>query len=145
LAKGKHLLIDCRNVPRETCLDDRRVLNAMASAAERAGATVISQVRYRFGADSAPGFTAMVLLDESHCSAHSYADLGLIALDVFTCGNTDPKDVLAYLREELELGDITVHECARFFEAGEAPIRELREVACGSTDTPRLAQEPAAV
>lgn len=112
--KGRHLLIDCRNVPRDVCLNDRLILEAMASAATRAGATVISQVRYRFGHDSPPGFTAMVLLDESHCSAHCYADLGLIALDVFTCGNTDPRDVLAFIREEVDLGDVSVMQMPRF-------------------------------
>jgi S-adenosylmethionine decarboxylase len=114
LHKGKHLLVDCRNVARHLCLDDRLVLNAMARAAERAGSTVISQVRYKFGADSPPGFTAMCLLDESHCSAHSYADLGLIALDVFTCGATNPRDVLAYIREEVDLGDVEIREVKRF-------------------------------
>jgi len=114
LYRGKHLLIDCRNVSREVCLDDKAVLKAMARGAERAGATVISQVRYHFEHNSPPGFTAMVLLDESHCSAHSYADLGLIALDVFTCGNTNPHDVLKYMQEELDLGDVTVREMGRF-------------------------------
>ncbi len=112
--RGKHLLIDCRNVSRDVCLDDKAVLKAMASSAERAGATVISQVRYHFEHNSAPGFTAMVLLDESHCSAHLYADLGLIALDVFTCGETNPHDVLKYMQEELDLGDVSIREFGRF-------------------------------
>jgi S-adenosylmethionine decarboxylase len=86
----------------------------MARGATRAGATVISQVRYHFGHNSAPGFTAMCLLDESHCSAHCYADLGLIALDVFTCGETDPNDVLRYIREEVDLGDVSILEMPRF-------------------------------
>ncbi len=112
--KGRHLLMDCRNVAREVCLNDRRVLDVMARSAERAGATVVSQVRYKFGSDSPPGFTAVVLLDESHCSAHTYADLGLIAMDVFTCGNTNPRDVARYIQEELDLGDVTVTEVGRF-------------------------------
>lgn len=112
--KGRHLLMDCRNVAREVCLNDRLVLNVMARSAERAGATVVSQVRYKFGSDSPPGFTAVVLLDESHCSAHTYADLGLIAMDVFTCGNTNPRDVLRYIQEELDLGDVTITEVGRF-------------------------------
>jgi S-adenosylmethionine decarboxylase len=86
----------------------------MARAAERAGANVISQVRYKFGSDSPPGFTAVIVLDESHCSAHTYADLGLIAMDVFTCGNTDPATVLDYIREELDLGDVSVQVAKRF-------------------------------
>ena len=114
--KGKHLLIDCRNVSREVCLDDQAMLNAMARAAEKAGASVISQIRYHFGHNSPPGFTSMVLLDESHCSAHTYADQGMIAMDIFTCGTTDPHQVLRYLRNELDLGDISVRVVDRFFD-----------------------------
>jgi len=118
----------------------------MAVAAERAGATVVSQVRYHFGHNSPPGFTAVVLLDESHCTAHTYADLGLIALDVFTCGSTEPRDVLAYLREEVDLGEVTIREVGRFpLEPGmeghgavlAAVANELAVAAPG--DGPRLA------
>ena len=114
MQKGKHLLIDCRGVSRDLCLDDRRLLEAMAEAASACGATVISQVRYRFGSDSPPGCTAIVLLDESHCSAHTYADLGLIAMDIFTCGDTDPRRVWGYLSALLDLGDTEVREVTRF-------------------------------
>ena len=122
--KGKHLLIDCHNVSRDVCLDDKLVLKAMARGAERAGATVISQVRYRFGHNSPPGFTAVILLDESHCSAHTYADDGLVAMDIFTCGSTDPLKVLACIREEVDLGEVTIRTMARFPE-GEARFSEL--------------------
>jgi S-adenosylmethionine decarboxylase len=90
------------------------MLAAMARGAKRAGANVISQVRYQFGHNSPPGFTAVVVLDESHCSCHTYADLGLVALDVFTCGRTDPQDVLAFIREEIELGDVAIRQMPRF-------------------------------
>ena len=86
MQKGQHLLVDCRNVAREVCLGDDAILDAMARAARRAGAKVISQVRYKFGQDSPPGFAALIMLDESPCSAHTYADDGMIAMDVFTCG-----------------------------------------------------------
>jgi S-adenosylmethionine decarboxylase len=114
LEKGKHLLVDCRNVSRDVCLNDGAMLAAMARGAKRAGANVISQVRYQFGHNSPPGFTAVVVLDESHCSCHTYADLGLVALDVFTCGRTDPQDVLAFIREEIELGDVAIRQMPRF-------------------------------
>lgn len=132
MEKGKHLLIDCRNVGRDTCLNDQGMLEAMARAARRAGANVISQVRYRFGHNSPPGFTAVIVLDESHVSAHTYADLGLIALDVFTCGDTDPADVLAYLREEIDLGEISVRAVPRFVADG----RRDRRI---EADEPKLA------
>jgi S-adenosylmethionine decarboxylase len=114
--KGNHLLIDCRNVARELCANDKLVLETMAQAAEQAGANVISAIRYKFGQDSPPGFTAIVMLDESHCSAHSYADLGLIAMDIFTCGKTDPREVLRLIRSRIDLGDVTVRAIGRFIE-----------------------------
>ncbi len=114
MEKGHHILIDCRNVPREVCLDDGKMLEVMARSAAKAGMHVISQVRYHFGHNSAPGYTCVCLLDESHVSAHTYADLGLIALDVFTCGKTDPAKILDYMREELDLGDVVVKRMPRF-------------------------------
>lgn len=117
MQKGRHLLIDCRNVARDVCLNDKLVMETMARAAERAGANVVSSIRYKFGQDSPPGFTAVVMLDESHCSAHTYADLGLIAMDVFTCGQTDPAEVLRLIREEIDLGDVSVQEVGRFVQS----------------------------
>jgi len=129
--KGKHLLVDCRRVSRDLCLNDKLVLRVMAGAAERAGATVISQVRYKFGADSPPGFAAVILLDESHCSAHTYADLGLIAMDLFTCGKTDPNLVLQFILEELDLGEITVREFERFEVTDEEQDATVESEECG--------------
>ncbi len=116
MGKGRHLLIDCRRVAREVCLDDERMLQAMSRAASAAGARVISQVRYAFGKDSPPGFAAVVMLDESHCSAHSYADDGLMALDIFTCGNVRPEDVLAGLHSQIDLGEVAIRSVDRFNE-----------------------------
>lgn len=112
--KGKHLLVDCVGVSRETCLDDRGVLRAMVNGAEKAGATVVGQMRYHFGHNSPPGFTCVCLLDESHCTAHAYADLGLIAMDIFTCGSTDPRDVFRFIQEQIDLGTVTIREHGRF-------------------------------
>ena len=115
--KGQHHLIDCRGVPRAICLDDRRLLETLAEAATLAGATVVSQIRYRFGDDSPPGCTAVVMLDESHCSVHTYADLGLMAFDVFTCGSTDPRQVWAHIQSKLGIEDVEIREVLRFVTA----------------------------
>ena len=114
MEKGRHLIADCRKVSQDICLNDGLMLEAMARAAKRAGAEVIAQFRYHFGHNSPPGFTAVIVLDESHCTAHSYADLGLIALDVFVCGNTDPHELLDHLREEIDLGEVSVRQIGRF-------------------------------
>ena len=115
--KGKHLLIDCHHVSRELCLNDQLLLESMAEAAQRAGATVISQIRYQFGNNSPAGCTAIVMLDESHCSVHTYADLGMLAMDVFTCGETDPMEVWEFVREKLSIEHAFLRTVTRFESA----------------------------
>ena len=61
------------------------------------------------GSTSPPGFAAVVLLDESHVSAHCYSDRGLLAIDAFTCGGTDPTSIVEELKQALyELSPATV-------------------------------------
>lgn len=96
-------------------------MESMAQAATEAGATVISQIRYRFGDISPAGCTAIVMLDESHVSVHTYADLGLMALDVFTCGGTDPEYVWELLRAKLNIDTDTVRMVPRF-ETADLPL-----------------------
>ena len=52
--------------------------------------------------DTEEGFTSVVLLDESHITCHSYTKQGLLALDVFTCGNTNPEIVANYIKEKIQ-------------------------------------------
>ena len=51
--------------------------------------------------DSPPGFAAVVLIDESHVTAHCYSERGILAIDVFTCGDSDPSAVAAMINDAL--------------------------------------------
>jgi S-adenosylmethionine decarboxylase len=53
------------------------------------------------GSVSPPGFAAVVLIDESHVTAHCYSDRGLLAIDAFTCGKTKPENIIDYLLQSL--------------------------------------------
>ena len=53
------------------------------------------------GTQSPPGFAAVVLLDESHVSAHCYYGKGLLAIDAFTCGNGDPNLIIDIIQNKL--------------------------------------------
>ncbi len=132
--KGQHLLVDCREVPRQLCVNDQLLLDTLAEATRNNGATVISQMRYQFGADSPPGCTAIVMLDESHCSVHTYADAGLVAFDFFTCGDTSPVAIWEEVRDKLGIKNATLRNVSRFdsalpdvpLAAAEAASRSLR-------------------
>lgn len=99
---GFHVMLDLAGVPRSACTDDGNLVKTLASASERAGCTVINSVRYRFGHDSPDGCTAFVMLDESHVAVHTYADDGLMAVDVFVCGDR-AREKAAGIVKELKL------------------------------------------
>lgn len=50
------------------------------------------------------GFTSVLLLDESHFTAHAYTDddKALLAMDIFTCGQTDTSIVADYVIKEIK-------------------------------------------
>ena len=67
---------------------------------------MISQIRRRFSHDSPPSFAALVLHKESRCPEHSYAERCWIALDSFAWRNSNPRHVLTYICEEIDLGKL---------------------------------------
>ena len=63
---------------------------------------VHSHVEQFDGSVSPIGFAAMVLIDESHVSAHCYSERGWLALDSFTCGGTDADGIMDILLQEIK-------------------------------------------
>lgn len=105
--KGKHIIIDvvgARIAPEDLKSTADRLIDAMVKAAKVAGARPVHQHLELFDGTVSPhGFAAVVMLDESHISAHCYSSDGLLAVDVFTCGSPEKTVVAAnHLTEFLE-------------------------------------------
>ena len=81
---GTEIRLDLIGVSRDLLLDGERMAEICSEAAKAAGATIKQVVFSNLGEDSPPGMTLAILLDESHITAHSYADDGLLAINVFT-------------------------------------------------------------
>jgi S-adenosylmethionine decarboxylase len=84
--KGTEIRVDLCDVERDVLMNAEQMERWCREAATKYGATVKASVHATLGEDSPPGITLAVLLDESHITVHTYADSGLMALNVFTCG-----------------------------------------------------------
>ena len=85
---GQHYLIDVAQC-NESILDDEDYLRQLLEAgAVMAGATVIKTESHKFDPQ---GVTAFCLLSESHISIHTWPEENRAAIDMFTCGDCDPK------------------------------------------------------
>lgn len=91
---GGHVLLDYVDAHGILQSTAEALVQGMRAAAITGGARVLMHhLEWFDGTVSPPGFASVVLLDESHISAHCYADQGLIAIDVFTCGQADPSAI----------------------------------------------------
>tara|TARA_B100000287_G_scaffold434840_1_gene500592 strand:+ start:1295 stop:1678 length:384 start_codon:yes stop_codon:yes gene_type:complete len=88
---GAHVLLDYVDYvsPRED--DGAWILELLRECVSESGIREVHAHVEAFDGNVSPlGFAAVVLIDESHVSAHCYSEKGLLAVDVFTCGDDDP-------------------------------------------------------
>lgn len=122
--KGSHVFMDYTGAFFEQKDPHRWVLSILQKAVELSPATEVHAHSVPFdGETSPPGFAAVVLIDESHITAHHYADRGMLALDCFTCGEADPDSIADFIHAALLEGAQDLHLVRR-----DRVRRFLREV-----------------
>ncbi len=101
-ARGKHIFLDYSEFFPAPSFNGDSMLELMKKAVANSSAREVhAHVEVFDGTVSPPGFAAVVLIDESHVSAHCYLDRGLLAIDAFTCGGTDPQVIVSQLKDAL--------------------------------------------
>jgi S-adenosylmethionine decarboxylase len=97
---GQHLLLTLSGCRPDRLNDEALLLKTVREAAIATGATVLEVRSHSF---QPQGFTAMVMLSESHASLHTYPERGIAFWDCFTCGlRCHPEDSIAKLVEALK-------------------------------------------
>ena len=100
VGRGLHIFLDYVNYTSPVENDGEWILNKIRENVKKAGIREVhSHVEIFDGTISPPGFAAVVLVDESHVTAHCYSKIGLLAIDVYTCGNNDPQIIVDNLKE----------------------------------------------
>ncbi len=122
--RGREVRMDLEGVEAEKLLDGELLASMCSEAARLAGATVVNKTWANLGINdgSPPGCTVAVLLNESHITLHTYSDMGLVAVNVFTCGTkADCERALAFIAEFLG-GRVSFKDsCVRFHSEVETP------------------------
>ena len=89
--KGIHYIYDFVNIKTKNAKDyNKRINKILDQIIEECELNQIDKSNNLFkeeNCNTPPGFAIVRVLDESHISAHSYSDIGILAVDIFTCGN----------------------------------------------------------
>jgi S-adenosylmethionine decarboxylase len=103
LTKGKHIFVDFIGINGNEKELGEFVFNLMIDSVEtNTSMKIVHKYLCILNGDTPPGFTSVLLLDESHFTTHSYSEEGLLAIDLFTCGKTDTTKVIAYFIDKLK-------------------------------------------
>jgi len=85
---GKHFLLNLYGCPFKLLDDPVILIDLLENAAYDSGAHVSQSIYKKF---KPQGVTVLTLLSESHISIHTWPEDGNAAVDIFTCGDSNPK------------------------------------------------------
>lgn len=105
VAHGSHIMLDFTGFFCEASEGALKTMEVIRESVREAGVREVHHKTVVLGGDgdalSPPGFTACVLIDESHVTAHCYSDKGWLAVDVFTCGSHSTEDLARAIQNRL--------------------------------------------
>ena len=107
---GRHLLLEVYDVNHDLINDGVTLEEVMLKGISRAGMTVLNVFQHCFVPQ---GCTIVIALSESHVSCHTWPEEGCLAIDVYTCGEGNPKLIALELLRYLESDNYSLREVNR--------------------------------
>lgn len=108
---GNQIVAEFYGCDSELLNDVTFVEKAMVTAADLAGAHIVTQTFHHF---SPHGVSGAVIIAESHLAIHTWPEYGYAAVDLFTCGDTViAENALNHLRDSLKAAQISTMEIHR--------------------------------
>jgi len=99
---GKHCFTEVYECPSELLDDEDYLKEHIIQSLNKTSLTLLEISSYKF---EPQGVTIVALLSESHISIHTWPERGSAALDVFTCGDTNPEVAMMHMIEALKARD----------------------------------------
>ncbi len=91
---GDHLLVEFWGAV--ALRDTNKIQTAIEASVAAAGATLLHSYFHEFG--DGGGVSGVSVLAESHITIHTWPERAYAAIDIFMCGDCDPKDCLEELK-----------------------------------------------
>jgi S-adenosylmethionine decarboxylase len=100
---GTHVIMDLITKPRgksRLWLYDMELVKDVFKVAAEIGRAKVFGQRWKSFGDKA-GYTGVLLLSESHMSIHTFPEKNFAAIDIFMCGDADPRTAAQYILKKL--------------------------------------------
>lgn len=114
---GHHYIAEASGCKPDVIGRVEAVERILVRAAEVAGVQVWSISFHRFDPN---GVSGVVVISESHMSVHTWPEVGYVALDIFTCGDSaKPEKAVQWALKEFGATNVHITEVTRGLEEGD--------------------------
>src|SRR5437870_7737691 len=114
---GHHYIAEASGCKPDVIGKVEAVERILVRAAEVAGVQVWSISFHRFDPN---GVSGVVVISESHMSLHTWPEVGYVALDIFTCGDTaKPERAVQWALKAFGATNVHITEVTRGLEEGD--------------------------
>ena len=107
---GTHLLLEVYDVDFKILNDVISLQESLEKGINRANMTILNIFSHCF---LPQGCTIVIALSESHVSCHTWPENGCIAIDIYTCGEGNPRLVAIELLKYLNSDNYNLREVNR--------------------------------
>jgi S-adenosylmethionine decarboxylase len=107
---GNHLLLEVYKVNFDLLNDSISLQEVMEKGINRAGMTILNTFQHCFYPQ---GCTIVITLSESHVSCHTWPENGCVAIDVYTCGEGNPRLIALEMLKYLDSDNYSIRELKR--------------------------------
>jgi len=107
---GKHLLLEVYDIKYDLLNDSEVLQEVMIRGIKRAKMSILNIFTHCFVPQ---GCTVVIALSESHVSCHTWPENSCIAIDVYTCGDGNPRIIALEMLKHLNSYNYSIREIER--------------------------------
>ncbi len=113
---GVHYVVEASGCDPEIIGSVERVQDILIEAAEKTRSQIWNVSFHRFPPN---GVSGVVVISESHLSVHTWPEVGYAAVDIYTCGETEPLNAVMYILEKFKAKSSHITEIERGLDDGD--------------------------
>jgi S-adenosylmethionine decarboxylase len=118
---GDHMLVEFWGASNLSNVEVIR--ESLEASAVAAGATLLHSHYHRFG--DGGGVSGVTVLAESHITIHTWPERGYAAIDIFMCGECNPRDCLPSLEGALRPRQVELQTIQRGRVDPAEPVKQV--------------------
>ena len=104
---GTHTLVEVYNVEYNKLIDPTEIANKMVQAVIKEKLTLLNCFVHQF---EPHGVTVNITLAESHFTVHTWPEKKCVAIDIFTCGDKNPRSVVKWILQYFNSDDYKMND-----------------------------------